>query len=167
MELFLLGEIYREHGLHGQAKVYVYSGNALNLRAGQAVWLESGDKKIQTRIQMIQPQQKWFLVRFECFQTPEDVRAWRKAALFVDRKAMIEPEKGEEYLEDLIGRELISEGALLGKIVGLVHGNPNPHFLVKKNKKEILIPVVKQWIKKIEADQVTMSLPEGLVEAQS
>lgn len=163
----LIGEIYREHGIQGRVRVFVYSGTSENFRPGMKIYLENkaGEGK-QAVIKTAVPYQKWFLTQFSVFETPEEAKAWRKARVYISKKDLKESEKGESYVFELIGFEVVD---LQGKKVGTIRemrgvGVTALFVLEAQDGSERLIPVVPQWIvsKDEKGKKIVMDLPEGL-----
>ena len=81
-----IGEIFREHGIHGEVKVYLYSGNAENFRKDMQVWLErTGGNLMEVKVQKVEPYQRWFLTRLSLFNHPEEAKLWRKAKIYIKK----------------------------------------------------------------------------------
>lgn len=162
-----VGQIYREYGVKGSSKFYSYSGTTENLHLNQKYILQSlGGAEKAVKIKSVSPGGRFFYVHFDVFSKPEELSAWRKAVLWLERKAFIFDED-EEFNFDWAGFKVL-DGA--GKQVGVIEEivrNPLRQFSVKtENDKNILIPFVKEWIVDINKTQlqVKINFPEGLIE---
>ena len=76
--------------------------------------------------------------------------------------------KDEYFIADLLGIAVMEEsGRKLGKIKDVIETGANDVYVVEmENKKELLIPAIKQCILKVdvEAGQMVVHLLEGLLE---
>lgn len=164
-----IGEIYREHGIHGAVKVYVYSKTSENFREGMKVWLqkEAGDL-VEAQVMQVSPYNRWFLTQFSVFKTPEEASQWRKASVWILKKDLSNPDTKEHYLSDLIGFIVVTnKDRIVGCLQGMQGEGESALFVVASDSgEEILIPVVKKWILEIDKKnkKIILSLPEGLIE---
>lgn len=162
-----IGEVYREHGLRGEAKVYIYSGEAGAVKKGVGLMLQNNDgEKKKVVVREIRPFNRWFLMAWDAFSQPEEIKPWRKAGLWLSRSKLKKLKAGEYYVQDLIGYTVSREtGPPLGVFQKLSGNEDNPLAILKDlNGREILIPMVPRWIKKVDSAQmiVVMDIPEGL-----
>lgn len=161
-----IGEIYREHGIKGQCKVYIYSGTDENIQKGSSYWLvnSSGVRK-KVKIKTTEVSGRYFLIGFDTFTKPEDIFSWRKAGLWMERVQLVRRE-GDAYDFEWQGATILNEsGEVLGKVLRMEY-TPLRQFCVEtKDGQEILIPFVPEWILKDDREKkiLTMKIPEGLV----
>lgn len=168
--LIQIGEIYREHGIRGQVKVYLYSGSLDNFSPDKTITLKlDGQKSLLTKIENVKPFKKWFLTKFDKLQNIEEAKQWRKASIWIREEDLKTLDEGEFYLYELIGMEVWQDqNSCLGIITELQGHDMNPILKVENSQKqEILIPYVSSWIEEFDQKQkrIFMNLPEGLVEA--
>lgn len=167
-DYLLLGEIYREHGVDGRVKVYLYSGSSQNFMVGSPVLLKnSAGKILGAKIQEVQPMQGRFLTKFDVFLTREEAQVWRKAHVLVLKKNLANTRPHEAYLfEFMDGLVKDTKGCVLGSIVGFAGEGPLIYLKVKTQDKEVLIPLVESWIRDLNkvTKEIVLDLPEGLLE---
>lgn len=87
--------------------------------------------------------------------------------LFVDEKDAIPPPKGAFFIHDLIGLSVVEEdGTPVGVLKDVLKVSANDIYVVENEGKEILLPAVKEFIKKIDVKAGTMSvrLIEGMID---
>lgn len=161
-----IGEIYREHGVKGLCKVYLYSGTDENLCAGESYWLLNAQGlRRKVKIKTIEILGRHFLIGFDVFTKPEDIIPWRKSGLWMAR-AKLSRRDGEAYDFEFAGMTVLNErGEVLGKVLRMVYTPLRQFCLETKNGQEILIPLVPEWILKEDREKKTvmLRLPEGLV----
>ncbi len=157
----VMGEIYREHGLKGEVKVYIYSGSMDNFKPGLTVRLkkESGDCA-EAIIKKVVPYQKWFLTSFSLFHNPEEAKQWRQATLEVKKEDL---QQTDNYWFELEGFEVeTTDGKKWGTLIGVTE-NKGQLLYVVSGDKERLIPVVEKWLVLCDKKnkRIVLSLPEG------
>lgn len=82
-----------------------------------------------------------------------------------EERAPLDP--GSAYVSDLVGCELVANGAPVGKIADVQFGAGDaPLLVVGRGKDERLIPFAEEFVKNLDlgAKRMEMSLPEGLLE---
>lgn len=162
-----VGQIYREYGVKGSSKFYSYSGGTENLHLNQKYVLLSQDGvEKAVKIKSVSPSGKFLYVHFDIFNKPEEIISWRKAVLWLERKAFLFDED-EDFNFDWEGFSVLdSSGQKIGMIEEIVQ-NPLRQFSIKtETEKNILIPFVKEWIVDVDKtrSQVKINFPEGLIE---
>lgn len=163
----VVGEIYREHGIHGALSCHLYSGSAANLPVGTPIRLTSKGGETSTTLLKIAPQGKRFLISCEGFTNPEQARLWRKSEIAIETQALLPLRPQEYYLQALLGFEAMENSNRLGEIVG-VQGSGKILFLAIKSSagSTVLLPFENNWICGVDESRrlVFFDLPEGLWE---
>lgn len=168
-----LGELYREHGIDGGVKLFIYSMDSANLIEGKSYLFErASGETLEGVLASFRPHQKWYICHFDCFKNPEMIFPWRKAKVSIRRTELAPLEKNEAYLVDLLGYEIVTtEGQLAGNLNGMEGDGEMARFVVLRKvdggrDPELMIPAHERLIKKIDHDkkQIVMELPEGLLE---
>lgn len=160
-----LGEIYREHGIKGLCKVFMYSGTDTNLSDEVNYFLEASSGQIlSAKIEEHQPFKRYFLVKFDCFSNPEQVQEFRKAKLWIQKKDLADAD-GEKYDFEWQGYQAVNpQGQTIGQIVDVSY-TPSKQFVLEVNEEEVLVPYVEDWIGEIDDDKrtIVLDIPEGLI----
>lgn len=160
-----IGEIYREHGLKGLCKVYVYSMDSENLIEGQTYVLKSLEGKIcKTILQSVSVGQKFFLVQFDCFSGADQILPWRKASLWLPKVALQKTDQDVYDFEWEDFRIFDAQHKEVGVVQRIEH-TPLMQFVVDVQGRDVLIPYVPAWIVSCDAKNKTLvlDLPEGLL----
>jgi 16S rRNA processing protein RimM len=90
--------------------------------------------------------------------------ALKGSELFVPRARLPEPEAGEVYVHDLIGREVrFADGSVLGKILGTANYGAGELIDVrlKDRADSVLIPLAPPFLVTTDEGAVVVDLPEG------
>ena len=160
-----IGEIYREHGLKGFCKAHIFSHSDDNLIVGKKYWLV-GNQKIRGTLLEMSSVGRYFLLHFESFDSPESVKLWRKAGIWLN-KTDLAHQTGETYDFEWTGFEVQdAQGVKIGTVEKIIY-TPLKNFLLRDHSgKEIVLPCNAAWIKFIDnkTRQVILDLPEGILD---
>ncbi len=162
----LLGTIVKAHGVRGDLKVFPYTEKAENLLAYKELFLTPSDsfnplkrKQIQGRVQG-----KFVLLTLEQCADRNTAEALAGQDIYIRRSALPELDEHEWYLFELQGKKAVADGQEFGIIRNILPGTG--HDLVQilsAEGKEILIPLVDEFIVAHETDKVVFDLPPGLL----
>ena len=158
-QLLEAGKIINTQGLQGEVKVQAWADSAEDLLPYTRFVAAGEELKVaKSRVQ------KGFLyLRFEDKNTIEDVIPLKGKVLHMYREDLILPE-GVHLLSDIIGSRVVDEE---GNDIGVVEDileRPAANVYVIRGDREILVPSVPEFIKKVDTDQriVTVRLIEGM-----
>lgn len=162
-----IGEIYREHGVKGFCKAYIYSGDDDNLDVGKKYLLALDDaQKRESKLLSVSCVGRYFLLHFDIFQSPEEARLWRKAGIWV-KKVALKKLSDEMYDFQWQGFTVYDDHKTCVGVIKEVEYTPMRQFLVTTaDGTERLIPYQQEWIVKKDDTKKTliMQLPEGILE---
>lgn len=169
MEQFLrVGVITSSHGVRGEAKVYPTTDDAKRFEALSEVMIRTKTEEIQTTVNGVRYFNDLVIVKFACFDSPEEVRKYLQADVLIDRKYGVPLEEGEYYIADLLGLNVVSdEGTELGVLKDVLQTGANDVYLVKnKTGKELLFPVIPECIRNVDLETgvVTVHIMPGLLD---
>lgn len=105
-----LGVIAQAHGVKGLVKILPYGDDPYLIEL-----VEEFD------ITLKNPHGKYFLAEIAGVNSREAVDAIKGTELFIDRDQLPEPEKGEYYIEDLIGMKTVNTGGKDAGVIIAVH----------------------------------------------
>jgi 16S rRNA processing protein RimM len=149
-------------------KIRPYSGEPDSLRSYSCLLLAKDDKAapVPHKVVQVRMQKDCALVQLEDCRSRTEAEMLAKAAVYVRRDELPEPEEDEFYLRDLTGRQMkTAEGQVIGAIAGLLLGSGQDIAQVNgTDGQEYLIPLVPEFIVAVEAEAVIVSLPPGLLE---
>ena len=162
-----IGTVIKTHGLKGGLKVYPTTDTPERYRPGERVFLETKDGPQELTIRTASLFKKIFIVTFEEFSDINEVEAFRGCDLFVGRDDDEALKDDEYYIDDLIGMTVEDEeGAVLGTITEVIVTGANDVYVVRDEKREILIPAIHDCVLSVSvADQrMRIHLLPGLVQ---
>lgn len=165
-----IGKIIASHGVHGFAKVAPMTDFPERFFDTERVFLFSGEKQIaETDIEEVRTSHKFFIIKFEFFNTPEEVNKYKNVELKVpfEERLKIE-EENVFYVDDLIGLDAYSsDGNLLGKVSN-VYSEPNTIIeVLTVDNKEVMVPFVKAIVSEVDqkAKKIIINKLAGLFDS--
>ncbi|MBC8214576.1 MAG: 16S rRNA processing protein RimM [Candidatus Marinimicrobia bacterium] len=166
--LVILGEIIKPHGLKGEVKVKIYNPSSESLAEGEIVWLVDGIRlNEQFEIEsgrLISPKP---IMKFKHISSKEDAKRLVGAQISIERTKLPKIEDNEIYLVDLIGLQVYNEkDDLLGEVTDILNLPANDVLVVKQLDKEVLIPIIDEFIQLIDFENKKMTIHqmEGLID---
>lgn len=143
-----LGVLGRPHGVRGTLRVFLHNPQSSTLERVDSVLLKTGDGRDPTRhaIVQYQPGPKHGLLVLEGVKTREDAQALKGAAVLVPTDALPSPGRGEFYIKDLVGLEVVCDGGVLGKVVTSSDRGGVEVITVVDGDIEFEIPLVEEFV---------------------
>lgn len=170
MTYFNVGEIINTHGIHGEVKVMATTDFADERFApGEILYAARKNSALQKLTVKKHRQQKQFdMLMFEEIGDINEAEKYKGAQLQITEEQQAPLEEGTYYYHEIIGLEVYSlKNEFLGTITEVMETGANDVWVVKRpNGKEILLPVIKDVIQKVELEQqrVIVDWLEGLDE---
>lgn len=167
-DCFYLGKI---------AKKFSYKGEVL-------IWLDTDEPELYEDMESVFVEQNKHLVpffivtsslhkgdflrtRFEDIDSEEDADKIMGSAVYLPLTALPKLEGDKFYFHEVIGFDAEDERlGNIGKIVSINDSSAQPLFEILKGEIEILIPMIDDFIVKIDREnkKVVLNTPEGLVD---
>ena len=145
-----VGEIVKAQGIRGEIKVKSLSDNEKRFEIGSKLYI--GDEIVT--IKRFYKQKNMLILGFEEYDNINDILKFIGKDLTIDEKDLGELSEDEVYIKDLYGLSVISEGQNVGEIVDVISGvYPNDVYVVKTENAEVLLPALKNIIKKIDTEE--------------
>lgn len=168
MEYYRVGKIINTHGIKGEVRVAVETDFAKQrFESGSTLYLsKDGNQAGQSlTVEKARPFKGTWLVKFTGFDNINDVLAFKGCQLLVSGQDQQKLPAGRYYYHQIIGlTAMTTEGRKLGPITEIIPGANDVWVVKKADGHELLLPVIKQVIKKVDLEQktVTVELMEGL-----
>ena len=145
-----VGEIVKAQGIRGEIKVKSLSDNEKRFEIGSKLYI--GDEIVT--IKRSYKQKNMLILGFEEYDNINDILTFIGKDLTIDEKDLGELSENEVYIKDLYGLSVISEGQKVGEIVDVISGvYPNDVYEIKTEKGSVLLPALKNIIKKIDTEE--------------
>ncbi len=169
-DLFRIGVITSTHGLKGEVKVFPTTDDVNRFKKLKKcyIYVEKTNEYIEVEKNTCKFFKNMVILSFKEFKDINEVEKYRQCELYVTREDAIPLEEDEYYFKDVIGMDIVLEDETkIGILDDILQTGANDVFVVKMdNKKELLIPVIKDCVLKIDydAEQITVRLMKGMLD---
>ncbi len=164
--LLEIGKIVNTHGLRGEVKVVPWTDYPEDLEEVETVYIKIKSELKPLTISSVRFQKNNLIVKFKEYNDINDILPYKGTTLYCDRDELGELPEGVYYIVDLIGLNVEDEdGNHIGVIADVFNTGANDIYDVKREgKKNLLLPVIDQVVKKVELDnkRVIVNVMEGL-----
>ena len=164
---YQLGYIVRQHGLKGELKAIFETDNPSNYKGMESVFVEIEQKLIPFFIESIRQTGEYYILKIEDIDSYEEAENLLRSSLWLPLEFLPELKGNDFYYHDIIGFDAIDgENTKLGIIKDYYSSGPQNLLSIDHGGKEILIPVVKEFIKKVDKSNKVLyfNLPDGLID---
>lgn len=163
----LLGTVARPHGIKGELKIRPFTEHPGNLGRYRRLFLAEDEHtaKIEYTNTQTRVSGNHVIVRLKECNTRERAEELVGQQIWLATEDLPPLAEDEYYLHTLLGKEVqTTEGLFLGRVEDLLTGNGQDILVVRQEQQEYLIPVVREFVRSIEATALILDLPEGLLE---
>ena len=162
-----IGQIVNTFGIKGMVKIKPFTDNIKRFDKLKKVYIENKNGRKEYEIEELKYHKEMVLIKFKGIENPEDANLLRESYLTVNRDDEEPIEEGTYYIVDMIGLEVeTEEGEKIGSLVDIFNTGSNDIYVVKNELgKQILLPAIKDVIKKIDMEKrkMTVHLIPGLM----
>lgn len=166
-DLLIIGTISSTHGIRGEVKVYPITDDISRFDDLKEVVLDTGREHINLEIEGVKYFKNQAILKFKGIDNINDVEKYKGKDILVTRENAVELKENEYYITDLIGLSVITdENVKLGHVTDIMKTGANDVYVVETNdKKEILLPAIKECILDIDLDKklIKIHLMDGLI----
>lgn len=157
-EFLSIGILHGLHGVRGEMKMEVWTDFPERIKKGKEIFI--GEKKEKQIVRSFKQVNHGFLIAFEGYEIPEDIRLLLKKKVYISTKQLPRLEENTYYYHQVIGMDVFSvDEVRLGKIVEIISTGSNDVYVIKgedQNRPEILIPAISSVIVKVDLDDKKM-----------
>lgn len=158
----LLGRITGAHGIRGEVKLKSFAASPADIGKYGPLRTASGRDIVITRMK---PAKDEFIAALKGVTDRDQALALKGAELFIPRENLPAAKRGEAYLHDLLGREVVSDGKCLGRIVGFHNFGAGDLMEMDPGGGEtLLVPLA--FLASL-SEQVVVALPEGFLNQEA
>lgn len=164
---FEIGKITGTHGIRGTMRVFPTTQDPTRFEKLKEIIVEIRDKRETFHIKKVAYQKNMILLTVKEIDDINVAELYKNGRILIPDAAAIPLEEDEYYTRDLYGMQVVTDaGEVLGELVHIYETGANDVYAVKKpeDKKELLIPAIKDCILKVDIQEKTMTvhLLEGL-----
>ncbi|WP_406678297.1 ribosome maturation factor RimM [Moorella sp. ACPs] len=163
-----VGKIVATHGVRGEVKVEPWTDFPGRFRPGTRMLLQLGEEIRPVTIAGARPHGRHLILKLAEVNDCDQAGALRGAVLKVEPWEVEPLPEGHYYIFQLVGSRVYTTGGeFLGTLTEVLTTGANDVYVVKgTGKKEILIPALKDVVRKIDLArrEITVALPPGLLD---
>ncbi len=168
MNYYQVGKIINTHGIKGEVRVLSSSDfTDERFMPGNGLYLfDKGTLAKEVVVKTHRKHKQFDLLSFEDLEDINLIEGFKGFDIKISEDQQQDLEDGSYYYHQIIGLEAVTlDGGKLGKISEILAPGANDVWVVKrKGKKELLLPVIDDVIKRVDLEQglVVVDLLEGL-----
>ena len=167
-DCFCLGKIAKKFSFKGEVLIYLDTDEPELYENMESVFVEFNNNLVPFFIENSSFHKNDFLrVKFEDVDDEAEADSIMGCEIYLPINMLPKLEGNKFYFHEVIGFEIEDKRVgVFGKIVSINDSTAQPLFEVINGNVEILIPMIDQFLVKIDREnkKVIMDLPEGLVE---
>ena len=156
-EYYLVGSIVNTHGIKGEVKVKSET-NLDRFDKGSTLFLKKGNKYLEIKIDSHRIHKGMDLITFNGINDINDVLEYKGCNLYIKHE-----DDDKIYYEDLIGKEIIVDGKVRGKVVDIREVPQGIILECNCDGEKRFIPYVGKFIKEVKEDGIIVTPIEGLL----
>ncbi len=169
MEPYLrVGVISATHGLKGEVKVFPTTDDIRRFQDLKQVFLDTGREKKLLTLSQVRYFKNQVILKFKEFDDINDIEKYRGCDLLIDRKDAVPLKENENFIGDLIGMVVETEGGEpLGILTDVLQTGANDVYVVESQEgRELLLPAIPSCILEanVEERRMRVHLLEGLLD---
>jgi 16S rRNA processing protein RimM len=166
LEYLSIGQIVNTQGVKGEVKVFPLTNDPKRFDKLKEVFIESKDDMVKYQVESSKHLKNTVILKLKGVDTMNDAEKLRDLYVKVGRWDAVRLSKDSFFICDIVESEVFDiHGVLLGKLVDVMQTGANDVYVVKDDKREILIPALKTVVKEINLQnkKIIVDLPEGLI----
>ena len=165
-DLLQVGVITTTHGIRVEVKVFPTTDDAHRFDYLQSVLLDTGKELCELDIERVKYFKQYVILKFKDVDNINDIEPYKGKSLYVTREFAVPLKENEYYIADLIDMEVYLEnGEYFGTLMDVMETGANDVYVVHiESDKEVLIPAIKDCIKKVDVEngKMVIHLLKGL-----
>jgi len=160
--LLLVGKVIRPHGLRGLLRIWSCSQSGESFLSGGTIFLKADPEVFhQLKVISVAPHKNIFLMELEGLNSLEEAEKFRGSEIFVRKADLAKKENNEYFWFELIGLKVFLDTNLyLGTLKEIIETGSNDIYVVRKGKRELLVPAIHEVVKEIDLENKKMIITE-------
>ncbi len=149
MDFVRIGEIINTFGIKGELKVDTCSDFiADRFKKDSTIYIS--DNYLPFSVESYKLHKGFVMLKLKGFDNINDVLKYKGQTIYKSFDDIKSLEDGEYYFKDLRDLNVYVEDKLVGKIVQVEKGISYNFLRIKKNKEEVLVPYLKQFVLNVD-----------------
>ena len=166
--LLQVGAITSTHGVRGEVKVFPTTDDAKRFGKLKEVELETKEGTTTLHIKGVKYFKQFVILKFEEYDSLNDVESIKGRKLFVTRKNAVKLQKNEYFIADLIGMRVIDEeNGLEGLVDDVIQTGANDVYdITLADGRNLLLPAIKDCVLNVDIESrvIKIHILEGLLD---
>lgn len=173
INFFRIGKIITVHGIKGEIKIFPTTDDIKRFNELKKFYIskndEASDDEINTESMYFVENVKYVknmpILKISNCDTIEEASKLIGNSIYVSREDAIALEENEFYISDIIGADIIYNDKIIAKVKDILQNSANDILIFEINNKEILIPMVDEYILSVNASNKKIYLKniEGFI----
>ncbi len=167
MNFIKIGALIKPFGLKGEMKVYNMSDfPEKRFKAGNTVYLNINNEMIAFIIESFRMHQEFPLLSFKNYQDINLIEKYNKAEIYMKKDELHHLNKGEYYIFELRGLNVVDQdNQLIGIVKDVEITGAHSVLRIKTDGKDVLVPYVPNFILDVDLKEkrITIKVIEGLL----
>lgn len=165
-----IGKVVKAFGIKGEVVVYPLTDSTLRFRRLRKVYLGKTETNArEVAITGVRVGSRGVRMDFKGIADRTAAEQLVGEFLFVDERNRVALPEGRYFIHELTGMAVIDQtGTRIGTLTDVLKMPANDIYVVDANGREVMIPAVREFVKKIDVDAMVMVVHtiEGLVEGE-
>ncbi len=155
---FEIGKIVNTQGINGEVRCISFTDDVKRFDLLKAVYATDGKNTQLLEIQRHRYHKQFIVIKFKGIDTMNDAERLKNLVLKIDEKDALPLKENEYYIGDLYGLEVFdTEHNIIGELKDIIFTGANDVYVIKrKDKKDLLLPAIKQCILEINISENKM-----------
>ena len=166
----LIGKVGKPHGLHGDIRLHLYSGQPENVLSYSRLVLVSATGRLSSSLRVItcRVQRKSAIVGLESIIDRNGAEQLVGMGVLLDKEDLPKGNEGELYWYQFDGLPVKTRaGRLLGRVKNIFSNGAQDILVVREGNQEYLIPILDSIIVRRTDEEIIVDPPPGLLEINS
>lgn len=116
LNYFRIGILSSPHGVRGEISIYPTTDDLDRFRALDICYILQNGEYIPLHVTGVKYKKNMPVLRFEEYNTLDEIERLRGAEIYVDREHAIALDEGEYYMADVIGFDVVSDDKRVGTV---------------------------------------------------
>jgi 16S rRNA processing protein RimM len=162
-----IGKILKSQGHRGAVRVLPLTDFPERFQEMQRVRVKLQDRSEVYTIEECKPHGKFLTIKFKEIVDMNAAEKLRGSYLEVTRQELVPLQEDSYYIFDIVGMSVFDQDeTLLGKVTDVLQTGANDVYVVETGGKPLLIPALKQVVRKVDLQgrKMLVELPEGLAD---
>jgi len=151
-EFFLVARISSTAGKNGFVKIELFTDYPERFYKLKNIFVDFFNDKKELKIQSVKKLKKSILLKFENFNSSQDVNILVGKDLFIKEDELLVLPDNQAYIHDIVGSTVLKNDIKIGVVTDIIILKSNNVYVIKENNdNELLIPAIDDYVEKFDS----------------